>query len=113
MSWIRGSKAGRALAVLLALGEPTAGAAALVAGAVVLMVPSEAAAQTAWGVSRRTARRTTRRNVYYGGAATPYLGALPAGYRTVAVSGATYYETGGVRYQAKIVEGNTVYVQVQ
>ena len=114
-------RTGRMLSALLALAEPYAGGAAVaaaVAGGAVLLSSSQAQAQNAWGVSRRTARRTTRRTsarqdaIYTGGVATPYLGVLPVGYRTVVVGGATYYESEGVRYEARIVEGQTVYVQV-
>lgn len=104
------------LALLLAVAEPCA--AAGITGVAVLLSSTVAAAQTAWGVSRRTARRTSRRTVgrqeaiYHGGAAYPYIYSLPLGYRTVVVGGTTYYEAEGERYEAKIVEGQTVYVQV-
>lgn len=110
------------LATVLALAAPGVGAGTIATGVVVggalLLSSSTVEAQTAWGVSRRTARRTTRRTaarqeaIYHGGVATPYLGVLPPGYRTTVVGGVTYYEAGGTRYQATMVEGRTVYVEV-
>jgi hypothetical protein len=120
----------RLVTALLAVAEPTGAGSALavasIATGVVALSFTSVQAQTAWGVSRRTARRTTRRtsarqeayyhggSYYYGGAVgVPYLGVLPPNYQTVSVGGTTYYESDGVRYEAKIVEGQTVYVKVE
>ena len=84
----------------------TVGAATVAA---VVLTADTANAQTAWGVSRRTARRTTRRV----DRRQDYFDALPSGAQPVVVNNVHYYEAGGVRYTAQIVDGKTVYVPVQ
>lgn len=70
-------------------------------------VIQSADAQPAKRINRRTNRRVRRRAV----GAT--LAALPPGYRTVVVAGATYYYVNGVYYQAVEQDGATVYIVVE
>ncbi len=72
------------------------------------------------GVSRRTARRTTRRHIYVGGAAVAaavaigtVVVALPAQCTAVAYANVTYHNCSGVYYQPHLVGTQVNYIVVQ